>query len=392
MVANKRQKQICVVGLGYIGLPTACILATSGYRVVGVDTDTKVLEKVQSASLVDPEPDLQNLLISAIQNGNFKTSNEVFYADIYIIAVSTFLNSSNQPDISHVNAALDAISPYLGSNSLVLIESTCPIGATEIIAKKLKNHCNDISIAYCPERALPGNILYELIYNDRIVGGVDEISTARAVTFYQSFVRGEVLATDVRTAEAVKLAENAYRDINIAYANELSMIADQVGLNINELIRLANRHPRVQILNPGPGVGGRCIALNPWFLVSSAPDVAILTAKAREVNINKVNWVINKIRVAIKKSSASVVTCLGLSYKPNTSDIRESPACMVVQALKKEIQVLCVDPYIADTEELYNALARADLVVSLVAHNEFLNIPPHCLIGKTVLDFAGIFK
>ena len=225
------------------------------------------------------------------------------------------------------------------------------------------------------------------------MGGVDDTSSSHAVSFYKSFVRGDVLVTDARTAEAVKLAENTYRDINIAYANELSMIADRIKLDVNELIRLANRHPRVQILQPGPGVGGHCIALDPWFLVASAPDLAMLTLKAREVNSKKADWVIAKVSATIKANSASVIACLGLSYKPNSTDLRQSPALAIVQTLEMmEIEVLRVDPYIANTVALYDALARAEIIVGLVAHDAFLNIPPKELTGKLILDFAGVFK
>lgn len=386
------QKQICVTGLGNIGLPTACILATSGYAVLGVDIDSKVVARLQLAGLEFSEPNLQELLITVIQDSRLKVSINTAPADIHIIAVPTLLDLSKQPNISCVHAAINAIKPHLRSNDLILIESTCPIGTTDAIANELRVDCPGIHVAYCPERVLPGQILHELIYNDRVVGGVDEASMQHAAAFYRSFVCGQVLTTNSRTAEAVKLAENSYRDVNIAYANELSMIADRMDLNVNEVIRLANRHPRVQILNPGPGVGGYCITVNPWFLVSSAPDVAMLTSKAREVNTKKTDWVIQKVRTAIREKGAGVIACLGLTYKPNVADIRESPALTIVQALEKETKVLCVDPYVPNTEPLYDSLSRVEIVVSLVAHNEFLNIPSNYLCGKIILDFAGIFS
>lgn len=389
---SKMPKQVCIIGLGYIGLPTACILANSNYSVLGVDTDDKVIDRVQSATLINPEPNLQNLLIKGIQNGNIKISMNVAPADIHIITVPTPLDLGHHPDLSHVNAAVETIKPFLRPYDLVLIESTCPIGTTERIAKNLQSISLDIHVAYCPERVLPGNILHELIHNDRVIGGVDSASTSLAAEFYSSFILGEVLVTDAKTAEAVKLAENAYRDINIAYANELSMIADHTNLDVNELIRLANRHPRVQILQPGPGVGGHCIAVDPWFLVSSAPHVATLIPKAREVNTQKTNWVIEKIKNMVNKSKVTKVACLGLTYKPNVQDIRQSPALAIVQALEKEFNILRVDPYIQNTEVLYDALAQADMIVALVAHSEFLNIPANLLEGKILLDFAGVFK
>jgi len=384
-------KQICVTGLGNIGLPTACILAASGYAVQGVDIDSKVVARVQSATLALSEPNLQELLINAIQDGRLKVSTNTAPADIHIIVVPT-LSLGKEPDISRVHSAINAIKPHLRSNDLVLIESTCPIGTTDAIAHGLRVNCPGIHVAYCPERVLPGQILNELIYNDRVVGGVDEASTQHAKAFYQSFIRGQVFTTNARTAEAVKLAENSYRDVNIAYANELSMIADRMDLNVNEMIRLANRHPRVQILNPGPGVGGNCITTNPWFLVSSAPDLAVLTAKAREINTQKTEWVIQKIKTTIKEKKANSIACLGITYKANVADSRESPALAIVQALEKETKVLCVDPYVPNTDPLYESLAHVEIVVGLVAHNEFLNIPSNCLFGKTILDFAGIFS
>lgn len=386
------QKRICITGLGHIGLPTACVLANSGYSVLGVDIDEKVLIRVQSAIVVDPEPHLQDLLKKVIQNGSLQVSTNVSPADIHIIAVPTLLGPGNQPDISHVSAAINAIRPHLRSDDLVLIESTCPIGTTNSISEKLRRILDGVHIAYCPERVLPGNILHEFVHNVRIVGGVDKTSTLHAVAFYQSFIQGEVIGTDARTAEAVKLVENAYRDINIAYANELSMIADRIDLDVNELIRLANRHPRVQILNPGVGVGGHCIAIDPWYLVSTSPDLARLTSKAREVNIKKTSWVIQKIRDAIKKNNASVIACLGLTYKSNVSDMSESPALTVVKTLEREIEILRVDPYISKTELLYDALERAEIIVGLVAHDAFRNIPSSCLAGKIILDFAEVFK
>jgi UDP-N-acetyl-D-mannosaminuronic acid dehydrogenase len=392
MSINNLEKGVCVIGLGRIGLPLACILASYGYTVNGVDIDNNVLSLVRSGTLFDPEPHLQNLLKSALKSGNLKVSTDVSPTDIYIIAVPTPLGLGNKPDVSHVYCAVESIRPHLRSQDLVLIESTCPIGTTEAIAGILQNSCPGVHVAYCPERVLPGNILHELIHNDRIVGGVNESSISRAIAFYKSFVSGDVLPTCAKTAEAVKLAENAYRDINIAYANELSMIADRLDININELIQLANRHPRVQILNPGPGVGGHCIAIDPWFLVSSASDLTLLCAKAREVNVNKTNWVIQKIRATIKKHSASVIVCLGTTYKPDVSDTRESPSLVIMQALEMDVEVLRYDPYIATSDNLHEVLKRAEIVVGLVAHSSFLNIPSSYLSNKIVLDFAGVFK
>ncbi|MCC8369275.1 MAG: nucleotide sugar dehydrogenase, partial [Rickettsia endosymbiont of Oxypoda opaca] len=287
-------KKVCVIGLGHIGFPTMCILANSGYSVLGVDIDKKVVSKINAVNYMTHETALKDLFIKGICKRNLKISTKVEHSDIYIITVQTPLNLKNKPDISYVSAAIESIIPYLETDNLILIESTCPIGTTEMMAKRLRIVCSNIFIAYCPERILPGNILSELIYNDRIVGGIDNKSGTRAADFYRSFIHGEIEVTDSKTAEAVKLAENTYRDINIAYANELSMIADHINMNINELISLANKHPRVNILQPGPGVGGHCIAIDPYFLAHSASEFAQLTLKAREVNINKASWVDRK--------------------------------------------------------------------------------------------------
>jgi len=277
-------KKVCVIGLGHIGLPTACVLANAGYQVLGVDNNKKVLDRLQLAQLINPEPDLQNLLAKVIYDGSLKLTTQISPANIHIIAVPTPLDQGDKPDLSLVNSVTEALKPHLRAKDLVLLESTCPIGTTEAIAKKLRKDCPEIYVAYCPERVLPGNILFELIHNDRVVGGVDQASTQLTVEFYKTFVLGDVTATNARTAEAVKLAENTFRDINIAYANELSMIVDKLEIDVNELIQLANRHPRVKILSPGPGVGGHCIAVDPWFLASAAPDLAGLTTKARATN------------------------------------------------------------------------------------------------------------
>ncbi len=386
------KKTICISGLGNIGLPTACVLATSGYEVLGVDTNYQVVERLQTGITCSLEPNLQDLLKQVIKERTFTSSLKPTSANIHIIVVPTFLKSNNEPDISCVYEAIKAIKPHLRPKDLVVIESTCPIGTTDILARDLKMNCSGVQVAYCPERVLPGNILHELIHNDRVVGGVDDVSTFHAIDFYQTFVKGEVLATDAKTAETVKLAENSYRDINIAYANELSMIADHLNVNINEVIRLANRHPRVQILKPGAGVGGYCIAINPWFLASSAPKLAQITVKAREVNLQKTGWVIQKIKTVIQEKKARIIACLGLTYKADVSDIRESPALMIAEALEKEIQVLRIDPYVLNTVPLYEALDKAEIIVGLVAHNAFSKIPSALLNGKIVLDFAGIFQ
>jgi len=382
---------VCVVGLGCIGLPMAAILAKEGYQVHGVDAKESVLKKVFSGNTLY-EPEIQEIVFSSLKKGSLTASQEIISAKVYIIAVPTYLTLENQPDLSCVEFAIESLLSYLQPDALVLIESTCPIGATERMAKLLRESCATVRVAYCPERVLPGNILHELIHNDRVVGGVDETSTSAAKAFYESFIKGRVDTTNVRTAEGVKLAENAYRDVNIAYANELSMIADRVGIDSKRLIALANRHPRVEILNPGVGVGGHCIAIDPWFLVGAAPDLTPLIQTGRHVNENKMVWVIQKVIEALKEGQ-EVVACLGLTYKPNVGDTRESPSLAICEALEGEgVGVIRVDPHLPDTTPLKEALSLADVVVGLVAHDSFQILSKKDLQGKQVLDFAGVFR
>jgi UDP-N-acetyl-D-mannosaminuronic acid dehydrogenase len=383
--------QLCVIGLGHIGLPTACLLASVGYDVLGVDISEEVVARVQAAQGGSPEPQLDELLGQAVASGRLRTALSPAVADIHLIAVPTPLAKDRQADLSHVMAAADALAPHLRAEDLVLIESTCPIGATDRVAATLRARCPGVGVAYCPERVLPGDIVRELVKGDRIVGGIDARSTEQAVAFYRSFVRADVVATDARTAEAVKLAENTFRDINIAYANELSMIFDHLDLDVSEVIGLANRHPRVDILAPGPGVGGHCLAVDPWFLASAAPDIATLTVEARSVNRRKTEWAIRQINKAAKKKINCVIACFGLTYKPNASDLRNSPALAIAQALEKGFNVLRVDPHVSGTCEAEDALKRADVVVGLVAHRPFAAITSSQLAGKVILDFAGVF-
>lgn len=286
---------VCVVGLGYVGLPTACILANFGYSVFGVDIDKNVIDNIKSSNYLNLEPELQDLLNKAITNNCIQFSTNIIPSEIYVITVPTPLNIKFEPDISYVENAVNSIIPHIKPGNLIIIESTCPIGTTEYISDRLRSVCTEIYIAYCPERILPGNIIYELKHNNRIVGGIDKESTLRAVEFYKIFSSGKISSTDAKTAEAVKLTENTYRDINIAYANELSIIADKLNIDIDQLIKLANEHRRVNILDPGIGVGGHCIAIDPHFLISSAPSESSLIATGRKVNDAKTDWVIKKI-------------------------------------------------------------------------------------------------
>lgn len=383
--------KICILGLGHIGLPLACLLADRNYVINGVDTNAGVRYRLNKGILSSPEANLQELLRKALQKRTLNIGEKPSEANIFVIAVPTPLDAINLPDTSLVAEAVQSIFPHLRAGNLVVIESTCPMGTTDQIAKQIRVHFPEVHVAYCPERVLPGNILDELVYNARVIGGVDDASTRAATEFYQSFVKGAVHSTTAKMAEAVKLAENTFRDINIAFANELSMIADHVNLDVNEWIRLANHHPRVNILQPGAGVGGHCIAVDPWFLAAAAPEMARLTSTAREVNLRKTDWVVDRIREAIRKHDVKSITCLGLTYKANVADIRESPAMFIVERMKKEIRVHAVDPYVSHSAALNEALQEGDLIVGLVAHREFLAIPKERLSGKVVLDFGGLF-
>lgn len=387
----RRQEKICILGLGTVGLPLACSLAAASYHVLGVDINDKVLAKVASAEPLSSEPGLCGMLQVVLQKGFLRVSKCPEPSDIFIVAVPTPLDANKKPRLCFLHAAIKSIQPHLQPKNLVIIESTCPIGTTAVVAGQLRERCLQAHVAYCPERVLPGDLLNELIINDRIVGGVDEASTELARSFYQSFVKGQVLTTDSRTAEAVKLAENSFRDVNLAYANELSMIADHVGVDVYEVIKLANRHPRVEILNPGPGVGGYCIPVNPWLLASSAPELVKLLPAARAVNCHKTEWIIQKLQKIISDKDIQTVACLGLTYKANVCDTRDSAALAIVQELEKQVRVLRVDPYVPHSIGLEEALNKAQMVVVLVAHHDFLNISRTALSSKVFLDFAGIF-
>lgn len=394
--------KICVIGLGYIGLPTASLLGTKGFYVHGVDASQEVIDTVNAGGIHIVEPDLDILVKSAVQSGRLSAGLQPVEADVFIIAVPTPFKQGNQPDLSYVESATRMISPYVKPGNLVILESTSPVGTTdEVVAKFLQdaghNIKEEIYIAHCPERVLPGRILVELIENDRIVGGINKASTKKAVEFYKSFVRGEVLETDSRTAEMAKLTENTFRDVNIAFANELSLICDQEGINVWELISLANRHPRVKILSPGPGVGGHCIAVDPWFIVSRAPELARLIKTAREVNDFKPSWVIEKVKRSAEKFKHPVIGCLGLAFKADVDDLRESPAMDIVRKLLKENlgEILIAEPNLKKHREFtlspFEAVvAASDIVLLLVDHKEFRDLKAVDLKEKILIDTRGI--
>lgn len=414
---------LCILGLGYIGLPTASMLATKGYQVLGCDVNPSVVDTINQGDIHIVEQDLDILVRSAVHAGNLTASLEPAAADIFIIAVPTPFKASHVPDLSYVESATRALAKHLKPGSLVILESTSPVGTTEKIAQWLQElrpelsiptrekpikteDANRIFIAHCPERVLPGHILRELVENDRIIGGIDTASAEKAKVFYKTFVQGEILLTDARTAEMSKLTENAFRDVNIAFANELSMICDKLEMNVWELIQLANHHPRVNILQPGPGVGGHCIAVDPWFIVDAAPKESPLIRTAREVNDKKPQVIIDKVIQHAQSIKHPVIACLGLSFKANIDDLRESPALQIVNQLatRQLGQLLIVEPHIdvlpknlknLAPEVVFStaedAIAKADIVLLLVDHKQFTEIDQALLRNKIIIDTRGIW-
>ena len=409
-------KNICVIGLGYIGLPTAVLLANQGFEVIGVDINQQIVKDIQDGKPHIVEPDLEMFLRAAIQSGRFRVSTKPAAADVHIICVPTPLQDVSegipQPDLEHVKAAARALAPLLSKGNLVVLESTCSVGTTEKLHAWLKQDAvpvDAVDIAYCPERVFPGSIFKELVENDRIVGGLTSQATQRAQAFYQQFVQGRVYTTSSRTAEMVKLAENSYRDVNIAFANELSMLCHNAGVNTWELIELANCHPRVQILQPGVGVGGHCIAIDPWFLAAVQPEHAVLVRAARMVNNAKANWTVEQILQSAQAWQAKwekppIIACLGLTFKPNVDDTRESPALEIVQQLHAhDLQLMPADPHLKETQaqqhnlQLFSweeAVQKADILCMLVAHRAFqplINLRQHTA-ASLVLDFCGALR
>jgi len=398
-------KKICVLGLGYIGLPTASIMATKGFSVVGVDVNPKVVDTINKGNIHIVEPDLDILVKSAVHSGNLTASAKPQEADVFIIAVPTPFKNDKKPDLSFVEGATESIIPVLKKGNLVILESTSPVGTTEsqvsakIAARLGWKPGEDYFVAHCPERVLPGRILRELVDNDRIIGGINRASAEVARDLYKTFVSGNIFLTDCNTAEMSKLVENASRDVNIAFANELSIICDRLGIRVWEVIELANKHPRVNILQPGPGVGGHCIAVDPWFIVDSAPKEARLIRMAREVNDSKPHFVVEKVKKQAQKFKAPVIGCLGLAYKNDVDDLRESPALDITRALIKENVgiILACEPYAKEFKEfalhpLDKVLKESDIIVLLVNHKQFYDIDRELLKEKIVIDTRGIWR
>jgi UDP-N-acetyl-D-mannosaminuronic acid dehydrogenase len=413
---SDNKPQVCVVGLGYIGLPTAAIIARSGSRVQGVDVTQSVVDTINRGEIHIEEVDLDGLVQGVVSRGLLSASLTVEAADVFVIAVPTPFDKDHQPDISYVLAAARSIAPVLKTGDCVILESTSPVGTTEAIrdliaelrpdlkVPGLTTQTPDLSIAYCPERVLPGRILEELTNNDRSIGGITPRCARKAIAFYKLFVRGQCIPTDARSAEMTKLVENAYRDVNIAFANELSIVADRMGLDVWEVIRLANRHPRVNILQPGPGVGGHCIAVDPWFIVASAPEETPLIRTARGVNDGKIRHVIAKADALIAAHPGAKIAALGLAFKANIDDFRESPARLVAATLARTYgeRIQIVEPYAtqlprefegtgATQIDLDTALEDCDILLVLVDHDIFRHVPLAERAGKIVYDTRGIW-
>ncbi|MDI9245570.1 UDP-N-acetyl-D-mannosamine dehydrogenase [Marinobacter sp. CHS3-4] len=401
---NKEFKSICVVGLGYIGLPTASLLGTKGFEVLGVDVSQDVVDTINAGKIHIVEPDLDILVKSSVNAGYLTASLTPKEADVFILAVPTPFCDDHQPDLSYIDKATRMIAPYVKPGNLVILESTSPVGTTEhTVARILREGGHDVGkdvhVAHCPERVLPGRILIELVENDRIVGGINASSTEKAASFYRSFVRGEVLETNAATAEMAKLTENAFRDVNIAFANEMSIICDNLGIDTWDLINLANRHPRVNILQPGPGVGGHCIAVDPWFIIASDRENSKLLETARLVNDNKPQWVINKVKAKAAKFKNPQIACLGLAFKANVDDLRESPAVKIVRQLQNEAvgELLVCEPNIHQHPDfqlhsISDCIENADIVLLLVDHREFKALKPADLNEKILIDTRGAIR
>lgn len=409
-------KTISVVGLGYIGLPTAAVFAEHGIKVLGTDINSRAVETINQGKIHIVEPDLDTVVHEVVSKGKFKAFVEVQTADAFIIAVPTPFKEDHQPDLAYVKAAGEAVAARLVKGNLVILESTSPVGTTELLSQwmaaarpdlKFPHEYGeeaDVHMAYCPERVLPGKILQELVSNDRIIGGLTKTASHKAAELYRVFVKGQCILTNARTAELCKLTENSFRDVNIAFANELSLICDKLNVNVWELIGLANHHPRVKILQPGPGVGGHCIAVDPWFIVSSAPEQSKLIRAAREVNDAKPHYVLEKVREAAKGFDEPKIALLGLAFKANVDDLRESPAMEIAVHLAKEAlgTLYVVEPHVYELPaslrlanvckvDVADAVKQADIVVVLVDHSVFREQKLE-LDGKIVIDTRGLLQ
>ncbi len=410
---------VAVIGLGYIGLPTAVALATRGVDVIGIDVDQSRLDAVAHGKVPFVEPDLAAGLSGSVAMGKLTVGSEVPHADAYIIAVPTPFNADHSADLSCVRMAAEHVAPKLRGGEIVVLESTSPPGTTESLSRWIAElrpdltlpHVGDgladVHVAHCPERVLPGRIMIEMVTNDRVVGGITRDCADRAAAIYRVFCQGEILLTDAASAEMAKLVENAYRDVNIAFANELATVSDDLKLDVWEIIKLANHHPRVNILTPGPGVGGHCIAVDPWFIVGASPQLSRLIRTAREINDGRPDIVAHQIIEKSVRFREPTIACLGLTFKANVDDVRESPALDVVERIAKglpEVEILVADPFVptlpptlegAENVRMTrpnDAVEKADIVVLLVDHDQFKSMSRCRLSGKVVYDIRGIWR
>lgn len=424
LVKSRIFEKVSVIGLGYIGLPTAAVLASKRIHVVGVDINQTIVEHINKGMTHIVEPELDIVVRASVTEGYLRATTTPEASDAFLIAVPTPCNEDHQPDLSYLKSACETIAPVLRSGDLVILESTSPVGTTEMMSEWLAEIRSDLSfphthgensdirLAYCPERVLPGHVLRELIQNDRVIGGLTSKCSMLAASLYQVFVEGECIITNSRTAEMCKLTENSFRDVNIAFANELSMICDNLNINVWDLIQLTNRHPRVKILQPGPGVGGHCIAVDPWFIVSSNPEKSKLIRTAREVNDSKPEWVIDKVKIAIaevlsanpnKRASDLTIACFGLAFKADIDDLRESPALQIVKYIT-EIHAgftIVIEPFINELPSCLNgrvelgsmesAFEEADVLVMLVNHKAFIGSHTNIRPESKVVDCRGIW-
>lgn len=410
--------RVTMVGLGYIGLPSAAVMASRGLQVVGLDVNQKAVDTINAGGVHIVEPDLDIVVRSVVTTGNLRASTIAEASDAFLIAVPTPLKEDHTPDLSYIHAAAMSIAPVLEKGNLIVLESTSPVGTTEKLASWVAEARTDLSfphqagnqadiqIAYCPERVLPGHVLQELVNNDRIIGGMSDKCAEQATQLYRTFVKGKCIPSTARAAELCKLTENAYRDVNIAFANEMSLVCDELNVNVWDLIELTNRHPRVDILQPGPGVGGHCIAVDPWFIVDSVPERALLIRTAREVNDGKPLHVISRVLAKAQRFKAPNIACFGLAFKADIDDLRESPAVSICVSLASQLEgtVYVVEPNISDLPENFagaknvilcgvdEALAAADIVIGLVDHQEFCSLDRASLVEKVVIDTRGMWR
>lgn len=413
---NREFKNVSMIGLGYIGLPTAAVIASRGIDVIGVDINQSAVDIINQGKIHIVEPDLEALVHEVVRKGKLRATTRTEPADAFLIAVPTPFKGNHEPDLTYVEAAARAIAPVLKAGDLVILESTSPVGSTEKVAQWLAEARPDltfpqqvgedalVNLAYCPERVLPGKVIHELVENDRVVGGMTRRCAERAASLYKNFVKGQCIVTNARTAEMCKLTENSFRDVNIAFANELSLICDELDINVWELIRLANHHPRVNILQPGPGVGGHCIAVDPWFIVDKSPATARLIRTAREVNDHKPHFVVDKVKQAAARFAQPKIACLGLAFKADIDDLRESPSVEIVRHLidlnlgqlyiaEPHVEALPNDMQGASVQfaDAADAVAQADIVLLLVNHQKFSDITIGMLAGKVVIDTRGMW-